>query len=206
MTVTDIVELTKSKSKIVIDNEVVFTLYKSEISSFDIRKDGEISEDKVHHILDELLVKRARLRCLNLLKSRDYTRYQLAMKLRQGFYPPAVIENAIAYIASYGYIDDVMYAASYIKYAQDTKSKKQIENDLRKKGVLKEDIEKAYIQCAEKNILVDEDELIQKYLWKKGYNKETSTVEEQRKIIAFLYRKGFSLDRIYKAVEILCDE
>ena len=200
MIVTDIVELSKSKSKIVIDNEAIFALYKSEIRSLNIRKEEELSEEKFHHIMEDLLVKRARLRCLNLLKSRDYTRYQLVMKLKQGFYPLTVIENAIEYVASYGYIDDVRYAMAYVKYAKETKSKKQIENDLQKKGISKQDIENAYTQCAEKNILIDEDALIEKFLRKKNYHREDSTPEEQRKIIAFLYRKGFSLDRIYKVV------
>lgn len=200
MTVTDIVEVSKSKSKILIDDEVAFVLYKSEIRNLNIRKDGSLSEEDFHHIMEEVLVKRARLRCLNLLKSRDYTRYQLVMKLKQGLYPQTVIEKAIDYVTSYGYIDDVRYAVAYIKYAGNAKSRKQIKNDLQKKGISKQDVENAYMQCAEKNILVDEDELIQKYLRKKSYKRADSTPEEQRKMIAFLYRKGFSYDKIYKTV------
>lgn len=200
MTVTDIVEVSKAKSKIFIDHEAVFVLYKSEIRNMNIRKDESLSQEDFCHIMEELLVKRARLRCLNLLKGRDYTKHQLTMKLKQGFYPQTVIDNAIEYVTSYGYIDDVRYAQSYIKYAKDTKSKKQIENDLQKKGVSKLDIESAYTQCIEKNILMDEDALIQNLLRKKHYKRGVSTPEEQRKIIAFLYRKGFSLDTIYKVV------
>ena len=200
MTVTDIVELSKTRSKIFIDNEAAFVLYKGEIRSMNIKKDRELSDESIRHIMDELLVKRARLRCLNLLKSRDYTRHQLAGKLKQGFYPETVIENAIAYTASYGYIDDVKYAKSYIKYAGNTKSKKQITNDLQKKGVSKQDIENAYMQCEEENLFTDEEVLIEKLLAKKCYHKNESTFEERQKIAAFLYRKGFSSDKIHKAV------
>lgn len=134
MTVTDIVELSKTRSRIFVDNEAAFVLYKSEIGKMNIKKDKELSEESFCHIMEELLVKRARLRCLNLLKSRDYTKHQLAGKLKQGFYPETVIENALEYTASYGYIDDVRYAAAFIKYAGSTKSKRQIVNELLKKG------------------------------------------------------------------------
>lgn len=200
MTVTDIVEVSKSRLRIFIDNEPAFVLYKGEIRNMNIKKGGELSEESFCHIMGELLVKRARLRCLNLLKSRDYTRYQLTCKLKRDLYPESVIENAIDYVGSYGYIDDIRYAVAYIKYAGNLKSKKQIESDLQIKGVSKQDIAKAYMQCEEKNIAIDEEELIEKYLIKKHYDKSAPTFEERQKIITFLYRKGFSLDKIYKAV------
>lgn len=200
MTVTDIVEVSKSKAKILTDNETVFVLYKSEIRKLDLAKGKAVSEECFHYIMEELLVKRARLRCLNLLKSRDYTRYQLTVKLRQGLYPETVIENAISYVASYHYIDDLRYAQSYIKYAGTAKSKKQIVYDLKNKGVSKQDIEHAYMQCEKNNISADETEIIEKILKKKRYQKELSTFEERQKMMAFLYQKGFAWENISKAV------
>ncbi len=200
MTVTDIVELSKTRSRIFIDHEAAFVLYKGEIRSMNIKKDRELSNQSFRYIMEELLVKRAKLRCLNLLKSRDYTRNQLVKKLRQGFYPETVIDNAIAYIASYGYLNDTKYAMAYIKYAGSTKGKKQIVNDLQIKGVSKQDIESAFAQCEEKNILINEEELIEKLLEKKCYKRKDATFEERQKMAAFLYRKGFSSDKIYKAV------
>lgn len=200
MTVTDIAEISKSKVKVWVDNEAAFVLYKGELGKLDIIKGKALSEKSFRHITEELLVKRARLRCLNLLKGRDYTKYQLTVKLRQGLYPEPVIENALNYVASYGYIDDVRYAQAYIKYAGASKSKKQIMYDLRKKGVSKQDIAYAYAKCEEKNISVDETDLIKKILQKKNYRKESSTLEERRKMTAFLYRKGFSWENICRAV------
>lgn len=200
MTVTDIVELSKSRVRLWIDNEAAFVLYKSELGKFKIKKDCELPDEIYRFIMDELLVKRAKLRCMNLLKSREYTRHQLETKLRQGFYPETVIEQAADYAAAYGYLDDERYAAEYIMYAGASKSKKQIENDLIKKGVSKQHIEAVFIQC-EEDFLTDEDELIKKHLLKKHFNIKTSTFEQRQKMIAFLYRKGFSLDRIYKVIE-----
>ena len=59
--------------------------------------------------MKDVLLKRAKLRCMNLLKSRDYTEYQLRMKLRQGVYPEDIIDAAVAYVASYGYVNDFLF-------------------------------------------------------------------------------------------------
>jgi regulatory protein len=102
---------------------------------------------------------------------------------------------------SYGYIDDVRYAATYLGCKSATKSKKQIRNELMLKGISSEDIETAFGTCMEENRLTDEAELIEKLIKKKKFDKANATYEEKQKIIGFLYRKGFALDIIYKAIE-----
>ena len=137
MTVTEIAEISKTKSKVFLDTDVCFALYKSEIRKYGIQKDAEISKACYDTIMKDVLLKRAKLRCMNLLKSRDYTEYQLRMKLRQGVYPEDIIDAAVAYVASYGYVNDFRFAQTYIEYAGKTKSKRQIENCLAGKGVSK---------------------------------------------------------------------
>jgi regulatory protein len=201
MIVIDIEEISKSKVKVSTDNGAAFSLYKNELRTYGIAKDKDISEESYNRLIEEVLVKRAKLRCMNLLKSRDYTRHQLENKLRIGCYPNEVIDAAISYVMSYGYIDDIRYAVSYIGYKSPSKSKKQIRNELINKGISSDDIETAFVQCIEANNLSDEMKLIENLIRKKKYDKDASTYEEKQKIIGFLYRKGFSLDMIYKAVE-----
>ena len=43
-----------------------------------------------------------------------YTERQLRDKLRQGEYPQDVIEEAVAYVKSYGYVDDRKYYLRYL--------------------------------------------------------------------------------------------
>ena len=201
MIVTDILELSKDKVKVYIDNEFAFVLYKGEIRKYHIKKDEVILEEVYHAIMSEVLTKRAKLRCMNLLKSRDYTRYQLETKLKQGYYPQQIIDDAIDYCSSYGYIDDIRYAMSYINYSKGRKSRKQIEYDLQIKGVTKSDIEIAYndIVCDDGDI--NEEELISSLIKKKKFDITTSTYEERQKIVGFLYRKGFSIDKIYNVLD-----
>ena len=201
MIVTDITDISKTKVKVCIDNGETFALYKSELRKLQIKKGEVITDERYQQIMGEVLQKRAKLRFMNLLKSRDYTEHQLRTKLAQGLYPDEIIDEAIAYMASFGYIDDIRYAKSYIGCSQSAKSRKQIEMALFLKGISKETVAGAYAQCAQEEQLTDEEEVIKKLLAKKHYNSQSATYEESRKMIGFLYRKGFSLDKIYKAVE-----
>lgn len=200
MIITEIQEVTKAKVKVFIDYEFAFVLYKGELRTYGIYKEKELDENVYRTIIDEVLTKRAKLRSMYLLKSRDYTRYGLSEKLRKDLYPEEIIEKAISYVISYGYIDDERYAKSYISYAGKTKSRKQIEVYLIQKGVSKQDISTAFEKLEEEDVLESEEKLIQALLVKKHYKKENANIEERRKIIGFLFRKGFSLDKIYKVV------
>ena len=200
MVVTDIIEVTKAKSRVFLDGEFAFVLYKGELRTYGICEEKKLTEDVYRTIIDVVLTKRAKLRSMHLLKSRDYTRYALSEKLRKDFYPEEVIEKAIAYVMSFGYVDDKRFARAYISYAGKTKSRKQIECYLMQKGVAKSDIAGAFEELEEVDALQSEESLIQALLVKKHYKKESANREERRKIIGFLYRKGFSLDKIYKVV------
>ncbi len=200
MIITDIVEVTGTKAKVCVDNGVTFMLYKGEIQKFSLEKDGLLPEELYDKIINEILLKRAKLRCMNLLKNRDYTVYQLVAKLRQGGYPEAVIEGATAYVASFGYIDDFRYARTYIMSAGQTKSRRQIERNLLQKGISKEQICAAYAQCSVEEDTTQEQKLIEKLLEKKRFDSQNATYADRQKIAAFLYRKGFSMDDINHAI------
>ncbi len=200
MIVTEITEATRAKYKIFIDNEFAFVLYKGELRTYGIRQGEELAEQAYTAIMQELLPKRAKLRSMNLLKSREYTKEQMRTKLRQGFYPESVIDEAIEYVMSFGYIDDRRYTEQYISYASQTKSRKQIEQDLLRKGVSKCDMSDVFMQTYEEEEADPEIELIERLVEKKHYDRQSATPEEKQKMVSFLYRKGFSLDKIYKAV------
>ena len=71
MTVTDIKEVTKSRVKIEIDRESSFVLYKGELRIYGIREGQDLTEENYNLIMKEVLPKRAKLRAMNLLKSRS---------------------------------------------------------------------------------------------------------------------------------------
>lgn len=202
MVVTQIVPLTTSRSKIFIDEEFAFVLYKGELRSYHIKENESVSEETVEEILHTVLPKRAKLRCMNLLQTKDYTQWQMERKLSEGYYPKPVIEEAIAYVKSYHYIDDYRYCTQYIEYQTESRSRQRIMMDLQKKGIDKETIMQAYEELSESLSPVAEEALIQKYLQKKKYDPKTADYQQRNKIYAFLARKGFEQEQIRKALDI----
>ncbi len=200
MKVTQIVELSKSRSKIYIDQEFAFVLYKGELRLYHIREGEEIEEKDYRIIMEEVLPKRAKLRAMNLLKSREYTTAQLRMKLTQGLYPEGVIQQALDYVASFHYTDDLRYAVSFITYHETGKSRKKIEQDLLGKGITKDIILEAWNEWEKQGGSIDELAMIQKLLEKKHYDSEHTDFKEQQKLFAFLLRKGFSGEQIRKVL------
>ena len=162
MTVTKITEISKSKLKITIDEEFAFVLYKGELHHYRLQEGEEISDEVYSEIMEEILPKRAKLRAMNLLKARAYTEKQLTDKLREGGYPESIIEDAISYVISYGYLNDRFYAADYIEYNKETRSRTQIFNSLIQKGIPKEIVEEVW----EENVQEEGKDLEQKHMRK----------------------------------------
>ena len=79
--------------------------------------------------------KRAKLRAMNLLTKRPYTEKKLRQKLVEGKYPEDIIDIALAYVKSYGYIDDEAYARDYISYHMASESPLRIRQKLMEKGI-----------------------------------------------------------------------
>ena len=205
MLVTQISEASKSRSRVYLDGQFAFVLYKGELRQFQIKEGQELSEESYQQIMTQILPKRAKLRSMNLLQSRDYTKRQLEDKLRQGDYPQECIEEAVAYVESYGYIDDRRYAGDYIEYHMQTKSRMRIETDLLRKGIAKDIIREVFDELGELGVKQDEAAMIHALLGKRNYCADTATKQEQQKMYGFLHRKGFSPEAIMKSLSLRDD-
>lgn len=202
MTVTGIKEINKSRMKIELDGEFAFVLYKGELAAYGIREGQELAEESYQEIMTKVLPKRAKLRAMNLLKSRSYTEFQLREKLRGGNYPESVMEEAVRYVASFGYINDAQYAADYIEYNKEQKSKTRIFTDLYKKGIDKSVMEEAWEAVIGDCRSELEKQQICRWVQKKHFAPETASHEEKQKMVSFLYRKGFSIETIRSTLSL----
>lgn len=200
MIVTQITELSKSRSRVYIENEFAFVLYRGELHSLHVREGEEISEEDYQRILREILPKRAKLRAMNLLKNKEYTAWELRKKLQEGGYPEKIIDEAIEYVASYRYIDDLRYAVDYITAHEDVRSRRRIEHDLMGKGISGDILERAWLIWEEKGGVQNEEAMIRRLLEKRHYDPEESDLKEKQKTYAFLIRKGFSDDTVRRAM------
>lgn len=204
MTVTAVEEYTKGKYKIFLNDEFAFVLYKGEIRKLGIEPDRELSPEQIRDIKEGILYKRAVLRAMNLLKSRDYTEKALKIKLRDGMYTEDIIDGAAEYVKRYGYIDDRRYAENYIRGNRSSKSRKEIRMKLLEKGVSPDIIEAAFEEEGDDG--ENEAELIKKILRKKCRNADCEDRSFRRKILSYMYAKGFSTEKTERLLdEVLLD-
>ena len=186
MVITQIAGASGARCRIYIDGQFAFVLYKGELRKFHLQEGQELPPDSYREITEELLPRRAKLRCMNLLQSKDYTRKQL--------------DGAIAYVESYGYVDDLRYARDYIEYHIDSRSRNRIEQDLLRKGIDSTLIAEAFAELERLGVEQDEAAMIRELLMKKKYCAETATRQEQQRMYGFLYRRGFHADVIARAI------
>ncbi len=199
MIVTNIEAVTKTKYKVYIDEKFAFVLYKGELSRYRIAVGQELKSEIYIKIRSEIVVKRAKLRALHLLNAMGRTEAQLHQKLAQDHYTEDIIDEAIDYVKSFGYIDDENYARNFIGSRKDKKSKKEIFAQLLQKGISKEVLERAFEECYESNSARD---AIMAIMQKRQYNPETADRKETQKIMGYLMRKGFGYEDIRQVIQV----
>lgn len=202
MKVTALEELSASRSKVYIDGEFAFVLYRGEVRRYGLCAGGEISREDYDEILRETLSKRAKLRAMNLLAKRGYTERQLCEKLKAGYYPDGVIREALAYVAGFHYTDDLRIACDYILSHEATRSRRRIEQDLLRRGINQATLEQAWARWEEQGGSQDEAAMIKEILRKRGYEADRAEIRERRKTYIFLLGKGFSSEAARKALKI----
>lgn len=192
MIVTKIEAVTKTKYKIDIDEEFAFVLYKGELSQYRISEQKEITEELYQKIKKEVILKRAKLRAMHLLTDMARTEAGLRQKLRQNLYPEDIVEEALTYVKSFGYLDDYRYAENFIISKKERRSRKEIYAKLCEKGVPRNLIDLAFENCYEEG----EREAIRQLIRKKNIDIEHATEQDINKLYGYLARKGFRYEDI----------
>lgn len=198
MVVTKIEPVTKTKYKIFVDEQFAFVLYKGELSRYHLKENDALTEDLFHKIKTEVILKRARLRAMHLLNDMARTESGLREKLRQGLYTEDIIEQAVRYVKSFGYVDDYKYAQNFIESRKESKSKKEIYAMLCSKGIAREEIDMAFEECYNTQ---SERAAIAQVLRKKRFDNWSGDEEKTRKIYGYLARKGFQYEDIRQVVQ-----
>lgn len=198
MVVTNIEAAANAKYKVYIDGEYAFILYKKELSRYHIAAGQELGEDIYRKIRTEIIGKRARLRALHLLNDMGRTEEQLRRKLERDGYAEDVVEEAVSYVKSFGYVNDGNYARIFIDGRKEKKSRKEISAILLQKGISREVIEEAFEEYDDEDVKT----AIANILEKKHYNPENADWKETRKVAAYLMRKGFEYGDIRRVMQI----
>lgn len=199
MFVTSIEPASNIKHKVYIDGAYAFTLYKKELSRYCIEEGREIEEAVFLKIRTEVIGKRAKLKALHLLNDMGRTEMQLRQKLERDGYTEDVVEEAVSYVKSFGYVNDEIYASLFIESRKKKKSRKEIFTLLLQKGVAREVIEEAFKGYDDQE---DVSAAIANILEKRHFDPERADWEETKKTVGYLMRKGFEYKDIRRVMKI----
>ena len=196
MRIVEVVPVTKTKYRVVTDEQLAFMLYKGELSRYRLKENGELSAEIFQEIFREILVKRAKLRAMHLLTRMDYTEAELEKKLMKGEYTPQAVKIAMDYVRSYHYLDDERYVARYLSAYQGRKSRRQMQFELERKGIPREMIQRRQEAMDDEEGGVDETNMIRQLLEKRCKHPKEADEKEKRRHYGYLLRKGFSSSEI----------
>ena len=200
MLVKQLTKCGKSRSLVKLESGLSFPLYSSEVEKYDTWEGSDLSDESLSEIMTRILPSRCIKRAMNLLQKKSFAEGELARKLSDGGYPEEVVDKAIEYVKSFGYIDDVRYASDYIRYhSSQGRGKNRIRMDLKAKGISDDSFEKAWDETAELGLIPGVEDEIAKLLEKKHFDPEMERSDKD-KIAAFIMRRGFSAEDIFRVM------
>ena len=147
----------------------------------------------------EELLKQAKLKALRLLTDMDRTEEELRTKLKQKGYSEEVVEQAIGYVKSFGYVNDENYARKFVESKKSHKSWKELYVALLQKGLERDIVESALQENYSED---DESRVILLLAEKKRFSPKDSTEEEKKKLMAYFLRRGFRYENVRKVLEV----
>ncbi len=193
--VTGMADVTSKKVRIQINYDEYIALYRGEAGRFHIEEGCLIEEQIYRRIMEEVLPKRARERCLNLLSRRDMTELELRKKLRDSYYPVHVIDSTMDCLKRNHLLNDEFYADNYVSFHRKDRSIRQIKQELSSKGIDKETVSEILEDSP-----IDEEQNIAIILKKRHFDAANATPQERMKICGYLLRKGYDYDKVRRMI------
>ena len=194
--ISEIEKRSSGRYLITLDDGLQFPLYGKELGTYGIEVDAVLTEEAYLEIMLELLPARAKKKALHLLERMDRTEQQLRTKLTEGGYPQEIVEQTLEYVKGFRYIDDVRYARTYMEYRKESKSLRQMEQELYQKGISRADVQEAL----EEMEAPDEEQQIRQWVVKKHFDVETADRQERDRLIRFLLRRGYGMAAIQRVL------
>ena len=200
MIITKLDKVGTKQVRLFFDEEKYCLLYYNEVRRLGFHEKDEVGQQEFEE-LNKLLLHRAKLKAMSLLKYQDRTRKELKDRLMRAEFPEFITEGAIAYVESFGYINDEEYVRRYMEYKAGTKSRIQIKMDLRKKGIGTEILERIFDEYE-----YEEDDVLEEQVQTRIRQKGSVTKENFQKYYGYFARKGFNSVKIIDLLRKYCED
>ena len=188
------------RNKIYLDTEEII-----DISPLIRQKYNLKVNDNIERFYDEISYEASLEKGIFLISLKDRTKKEVRSKLEEKFRNKSAILQAIEKLEELGYLNDLNYAISYIEGR--TYGKNRISYNLFQKGIDRSTVEKAYLTLDEGKKENIDDVKLEKLIDKNSSkinlsnSRDEKKLKEEQKLIQYLARQGFSLDKIFKKLK-----
>ena len=188
------------RNKIYLDTDEIMDISPLIRQKYDLKVN-----DDIERFYDEISYEASLEKGIFLISLKDRTKKEVRLKLEEKYRNKSAILQTIEKLEEFGYLNDLNYAMSYIE--SRTYGKNRISYNLFQKGIDRSTVEKAYLALdEEKEENVDDtklEKLIEKNSKKINVNnrRDEKKMKEEQKLIQYLARQGFSLDKIFKKLK-----
>ncbi len=196
------IDRSEKKIKIEIDGEYHLFLYSGDLKKqrFKMLEQGYALTDDEYMLLNKHVIDRGKKRIMYLLGRQDYPRKQLQDKLLREGYVLHHIDKILEPFLEKKIIDDPQLIKRRVNGYKSYKSRMEIQANLQKKGFSKDEIQ----HILQENVTWDDEfasatNLLNKKFFLKQFKMDEKMLKQ--KALAFLSRKGYSMDICLKAYE-----
>ena len=188
------------RNKIYLDTEEIMDISPLIRQKYDLKVN-----DNIERFYDEISYEASLEKGIFLISLKDRTKKEIRLKLEEKFRNKSAILQAIEKLEELGYLNDLNYAISYIE--SKTYGKNRISYNLFQKGIDRSTVEKAYLTLDEEKEENIDDVKLGKLIDKNSRkinssnSRDEKKLKEEQKLIQYLARQGFSLDKIFKKLK-----
>ena len=188
------------RNKIYLDTEEIMDISPLIRQKYDLKVN-----DSIERFYDEISYEASLEKGIFLISLKDRTKKEVRLKLEEKFWNKDAVLKAIEKLEEFGYLNDLNYVISYIE--SKTYGKNRISYNLFQKGIDRSTVEKAYLTLDEEKEENIDDVKLGKLIDKNSRkinssnSRDEKKLKEEQKLIQYLARQGFSLDKIFKKLK-----
>ena len=186
----------KDRCSIFIDGEFKFGLTKDLVLQYGLYEGAEITDQEIEVLLFQAEKAKIVNRAYKILHYRQRSVKEMRDRLLKIGYEVEFVDAVINEMVADSTLDDERFARAFVNDHTSLKPKgnRYILNELTKKGISKETIER---------LLRDRDEkqMVSEYIKHKARNLNIHTRKDRQKLLRRLLNRGFSSDLVYEILK-----
>lgn len=184
----------EGRVSVFIDGKFAIGLFDDVVLNLGLRIGQQITPERLEEIAQAETLRKAIEDAYNLLSFRSRAEKELADRLQRKGYEEDVIAQVVEKLRAAGYLNDEVFAQSWVEGRGKTRGRRALGYELRQKGVASETISQALAEA--KSDEAEQDAARLAAVRKVGERPSDRSREARAKLAAFLQRRGFGWDTI----------